>query len=236
MGILLSFITGLFFVLGIFLNRIIKNKNNISKLAISLAFVVILNLIIFDIIPEVFENFKFIYNLYILFGLFLLKIIDLFVPHHDHEHHEKNDNIKEHNMHLEHISIITILSLSLHNVIECMALSTVSKSSLMSGIMMCLGIALHNIPLGFQIGNSLKKHRSIYTIILMLSGVVGAIICAIITIPASVTNFILCFTLGMLLYLAFFELASETIKSIKNKYTIYGIIIGVVVIVLTRLV
>ena len=53
MGLLLTLITGLFFLLGIILNKVFKNIDDISVLGVSLAFIVLINLIIFDIIPEV---------------------------------------------------------------------------------------------------------------------------------------------------------------------------------------
>ena len=56
MGLLFTFITGLFFLLGIVLNQICKDKKNISVLAIALAFVVLINLIGLDLAPEVLSK------------------------------------------------------------------------------------------------------------------------------------------------------------------------------------
>ena len=236
MGLLLTFITGAFFLLGIILNKVCKNKKNVSVLAISLAFVVLLNLIGLDLMPEVFSEVTFIRILFIVLGFLLLKIMDLFVPHHEHHHKEKKDNVKEHNNHLEHISVITILALTLHNVVECMALYNVTVNSFSAGILMCLAIGLHNIPLGFQIGGSLKEHKKLYIGILSLSGFSGGVLSLIIgSIPEIWTVYILCFTLGMLLYLTFFELLKEVISSLKNVYSLYGIIIGIILIVITNL-
>ncbi|MBE6155488.1 MAG: hypothetical protein E7164_01880 [Firmicutes bacterium] len=236
MGLLFTFITGAFFLLGIFLNKGCNNKKNISVLSISLAFVVLLNLIGLDLAPEVFSNITLWRLFFIVLGFTLLKAMDLFVPHHEHSHHEKKDNIKEHNNHLEHISIITILALTLHNVIECMVLYNVTLGSLKAGALMCLAIGLHNIPLGFQIGGSIKKRKMLYISILTLSGVIGGIIALLIgSIPETVESYILCFTLGMLIYLTFFELLKELLSSLKNKYTLFGILIGIVLIVITNL-
>lgn len=236
MGLLFTFITGAFFLLGIILNCVCKDKKNISVLAIALAFVVLLNLIGLDLLPEVCEEFNLIIVLFVIAGFALLKIMDLFVPHHHHEHKEKKDNIKEHNNHLEHISVITILALTLHNIIECMALYNVTGESVKAGLLMCLAIGLHNIPLGFQIGGSLKKHKFTYISILTLSGFCGGLISLIIGEISEIwTVYILSFTLGMLIYLTFFELLKELISSLKNKFTLYGIIIGIILIVITNL-
>ena len=235
MGLLFTIITGAFFLLGIFLNKITKNKKNITVLAIALAFIVLLNLVGLDIAPEVFNEFSWWRILFVILGFVLLKVLDLFVPNHEHHHKEKRDNIKEHNNHLEHISIIAILALTLHNIIECMALFNVTQESFKAGFLMCLAIGLHNIPLGFQIGSSLKKRVNIYISILTLSGFIGGLISLIINIPEIWTVYILCFTLGMLIYLTFFELLKELISSLKNIYSLYGIIIGTILIVITNL-
>lgn len=236
MALLFTLITGVFFLFGVILNLFVKNKKRISVLSIALAFVVMINLLLFDIMPEVFEEFNIVSILFIILGFFTLNIMDLFVPHHHHDHKETNDNEKEHNHHLEHISIITIIALSLHNIIECMALYNVTIKDWHSGLLMAIAIGLHNMPLGFQIGNNLERHKIISVLTLVLSGFVGGIISLVIgSLPEVFTLYILSFTLGMLIYLTICELFKELLNEIKNKYTFYGIIIGIILIVLTNL-
>lgn len=234
MNLLLTLLTGLFFLVGSLLNKIIKNKN-INVLSISLAFIIILNLLLFDIGPEIFESFS-IYNLLIiLIGLIILKILDLYIPNHSHHHDEKNDNKKEHDNHLKHISVITIIALTVHNIIENIALYNISNN-LKAGILMCIGIGLHNIPLGLQIGGSLEN-KKVSLSILTLSGFVGGLIGLLIgSISPFFENLILCLTFGMLLYLIIFEFLKEIWSSRKNIYTLYGIIIGVILIIITNLI
>ena len=237
MALLFTFITGVFFIFGYIINLFIKNKQKVSLISISMAFVVMFNLIFFDILPEVFESKSILVFIFVLLGIFMLKIMDLFVPHHHHDHKEIGDNEHEHDHHLEHIGIITILALSLHNVVESMALYNVAINDLYSGGLMCLAIGLHNMPLGFQICNNLQKKKILYLCILVLSGFLGGIISvAIGETPEIYTIYILGFTLGMLLYLTFGELFKELISGLKNKYSIYGIIIGIVFIIITNLI
>lgn len=148
-ALLLTVITGVFFLMGILFNKICKGNKNINILSIALSFVILLYLIIFDILPEISESFNFYALLFILLGLVLLKILDFFVPQHDHHHKDKNDNKKEHDNHLNHIGTITIIALLLHNILENMALYNVAIKDFKSGMFMCLGIGLHNLPLGF---------------------------------------------------------------------------------------
>lgn len=235
MRLLFTLITGLFFLLGFLLNKTLKNNTNIGALSIGLAFIVMFNLIVFDVGPEVLEGINIYTIICIILGILILKFMDLFVPDHHHDHKEKHDNLKEHNNHLEHISVITILALTLHNVIECLALYNVS-SSLRAGALMCAGIGLHNLPLGFQIGGSLKKHKTIYVLILTLSGFLGGIVGFLWNVPEVAQMLVLSFTLGMLIYLTVFELLKELWEERKNIFSYYGIMIGIVLIILARLI
>ena len=160
-GLIYTFLTGISFLGGIYLNKVFKSKNNASAFSVSLALVVLLNLICFDILPEVFENINIISVIFVILGVVILKVFDLFIPNHTHHHNEEHDDKKEHNAHLEHISIITILALTLHNIVECMALFTITENNFKAGSLMFLAIILHNIPLGFQIGASFKKIKPI---------------------------------------------------------------------------
>lgn len=236
-ALLLTVITGVFFLMGILFNKICKGNKNINILSIALSFVILLYLIIFDILPEISESFNFYALLFILLGLVLLKILDFFVPQHDHHHKDKNDNKKEHDNHLNHIGTITIIALLLHNILENMALYNVAIKDFKSGMFMCLGIGLHNLPLGFQIGSNLKKENNFNIFILTISGLVGGVINLFIgNISEVITTYLLSFTLGMLIYLTFFELFKEMIENIKNRYTYYGVILGVIIIILLRLI
>lgn len=236
MGLLLTFITGVLFLVGIILNKILKNKKEIEVLSVSLAFCVILNLIVFDIFPEVLENFSYLSLIYIVLGFLILKIMDILVPHHHHDHKEVHDDKMEHNNHLMHINIISILALSFHNILECMALYKVSLNDLKAGILMCIGIGMHNIPLGFSIGDKLGKHKILYVVVLVLSGLLGGFIAfSFNDIPHMIEHIILCITLGMLIYLCFFELFVESIHNYKNKYCYLGILIGIIFVIITNI-
>lgn len=234
MELLLTLITGLCFFIGYVFGLFSKDKNKVGVLAISLAFVVLVNLICFDILPEVIENFSWISVLFILVGLFLLKLLDLFVPHHHHHHEEINDDIKEHEDHIDHVNIITVIALFLHNILEAMALYGVSTTNLKSGFLMALGVAMHNIPLGLSFSTNKNKKNIIYLILLSLSGLFGGIICMFIgSLSPTIEHYILCLTLGMLLYLTIFEFCKDLWSNRRNINTLYGIIIGIVFVVIT---
>ena len=168
MGIILCFLTGLFFLIGIFFLNNIKNKDKISLFTTSLAFIVMLGLLIFDLLPEIIENKNIYLIIPLAMGFFILVILDKLIPHHHHHHEEINDDKIDHIEHLNHIGVITIIALIIHNLLEGLTLYSVTLNSLNSGILMMIGVSLHNIPLGFQIGNSLKERKlNTYLIILL---------------------------------------------------------------------
>ena len=236
-GVLLTIITGLFFLIGIIILKNSKYKEKLSIFTIALAFVVLLGLIFFELLPEIIET-KNIYLLFpIVIGLLILVVLDKFIPHHHHEHDDKHCDKLEHNLHLNHIGIITIIALAIHNLIEGITLYSIAINSVKNGLLMMIGISLHNIPLGFQIGNSLdKKKSSIFLIILLcISSFLGSLIMiAFGGINENVISILLALTFGMLIYILFFELFGEVRKYLNKKETIYGIIIGIIILFITH--
>lgn len=238
MALLLTLISGLFFLIGIIVYKFIKHKKELTIGAMGCAFVVIIGLIALDLIPELIEIKKWYSIIFVVIGLVFLVLIDKLIPHHHHNHKENDEDTHEHQEHLEHIGFITILALLLHNMVEGMALYSVSVNNLESGILMCLGIGLHNLPFGFQIANySNKTSNKLATLLLVVSGLIGGlIIYAFGSISEFVTGIIIALTLGMILYILFFELLQEVWNNIKHNATFCGIIIGILILVLINLI
>jgi len=245
MGLLLALISGLFFLVGFIITNKVKNKEKLSYFAISLAFVVMLNLIVFDLIPEVlevFENNILIAIVLILVGLFLLKLLDLFIPDHHHNHKDDEKNHHEHNSHVYHIGVVTLISLLLHNIIEGIAIYGLTINNLESGLFMCIGVALHNIPLGIEIAvllsnlKSKKYSNKVLLTILSLSSLFGALLVSFFgNISELFLGVVTSLTLGMIIYISLFELLPEIITNRKHKEVYYGIIVGVIIIIVSLL-
>ena len=238
MALLLTLLSGLFFLIGVIVYRFVKHKKELTIGAMACALIVILGLICFDLVPELIEIKKWYLILCVVIGLLFLLLIDKLIPHHHHEHKENDEATKEHQGHLEHIGFITILALILHNMVESMALFSVASDNLTSGTLMCLGIGLHNLPFGFQIASNIKsRSKTVATILLVLSGLIGGLIVyAFGNISEFVTGIIIALTLGMLLYILIFELLKEVWSNIKKKSTICGIIIGITILMLINLI
>ena len=237
-SVILTLIAGLFFLLGGLISKKFKNKEVLNHFSIALAFIIMLNLIFTDLIPEsleLLEAYKtssriFMIISFIILGILILKVLDFFIPDHHHEHHEEEKNIKEHISHEKHIGTLTVISLILHNVLEGFAIFGLSLNDFKLGIMICISVALHNIPLGTHIFSSLSLNKNKGLIsILTLSSLIGGIIFLIV---GEISNLLLaiitCITLGMLIYIEIFELLPEMIHSIKKKETIIGLIVGLI--------
>ncbi len=236
--LLLPLISGLFFLIGIIIYRLIKRKKELTIISMSCAMIIIIGLIVGDLIPHLIEINNYNLILFVIIGLVFITLLDKIVPHHHHEHHENDEKTKEHQEHLKHIGIITILALLLHNYVEGMALYGVAIENFKSGILMCLGISLHNLPFGFQIASyNAKEKNKILVILLVLSGLFGGITIYLFgNISHFVEGIIIAITLGMILHILIFELSKEVFDNIKKKETFYGIIIGIILLIIINLI
>lgn len=237
-GLIVNLIVGLFFLIGIIVLKNSKNKNKLSIFTISLAFIVMLGLLFVHLIPELIETKNIWLIIPSIIGFLILVFLDKLIPHHHHEHTDEYCDKHDHEEHLNHIGIVTIIALAIHNIIEGVSLYSVTLNDVKSGLLMMLSIALHNIPLGFQIGNSIDyKSNKLLIAFLCLSSLFGALIMiAFGGLNELVINILLALTFGMLLYILIFELLSEVRKNINKKETTYGIIVGILILIITYII
>ena len=233
-ALLLTFLSGLFYLVGIIIYKFVKHKNELTVAAISCAAVVIIGLIVFDLAPELIEQDNAWLFVFVILGFVLLFLIDKLIPHHHHKHHDHDEATKEHKDRLEHVSTITILALSMHNLIEGMALYSIGLENIRSGILMLIGIGLHNLPFGFGIAG-LKNKLLIF--LLVISAFLGGLITFFFgTVDELLQGIILALSTGMLFHILIFELFKEIKENIGQKETIYGIIIGILILVIINLI
>ena len=238
LGVLLTFIVGLFFLIGIVILKNSNNKNKLSVFTISMAFIVMLGLLFLHLIPEIVETKNIWLLIPCLFGFGILIILDKLIPHHHHEHSDDHCDEIDHKKHLNHIGIVTIIALAIHNIIEGISLYSLTLNDTKSGLLMMLSIGLHNIPLGFQIGNIVDyKNNKLLIIFLCLSSLLGSLIMIIFGgLSELLISILLSLTLGMLLYIIIFELLNEVRKNLNKIETLYGIILGLVILVITYII
>ena len=252
-ALLLTLLVGLFILLGSFIGLNYKDNKRFTDFSISVAFGVIISLILFELLPETFEVLNgeigvvrtiFVIIILSLIGITLLKLLDLFVPHHEHEAHHKHQHSSDkcHNDHLYHIGIMSSIGMIAHNIIEGMSLYLVSSTSLISGILLCIGIGLHNIPMGLVISSTLtssnfSKNKVLkISLIVSIATFIGGILMFMIGgVNELVEGILLGLTLGMLIYISIFELFHQIYHMKNKKITITGIVVGIVLLVISIL-
>ena len=97
-SLVMTLVTGLFMLIGLIIITFTKNNEKVVNFSISMAFGVMVMLVILELIPESYElvsdsfnkplNFVIIF-LFILIWIIILKILDKFIPDHDIE--EENE-------------------------------------------------------------------------------------------------------------------------------------------------
>lgn len=240
--LVLSIISIFFLLVGTLIVFSTHNSNKVMTFSVSLGFVVLVLLGIMHLIPDALEFFKVSLSdtksylfliLFTVLGFVVILLFDLFGGHH-HEH-DKDKN------HYHHISIITCIFLVIHNFIEGMTLYSSVLLNYETAVILTLGIGLHNIPLGFTLSSTFNKiynkNKTLLFIILIgLSYLFGALVAYKfndIFMNPIILGIALTFTFGMILYIALYEFL-PLIKESNDKQTRnFGLISGVVLMILT---
>lgn len=245
MGLLLTLLLGLFIIIGAIVVFVTKNNDKFVQFSISLAFGVIAMLIGGHLLPEAFEVINtgnIIYDvIYIVvgagIGFMLLKVLDHFIPDHDDDPDTKEDDDKN----LHHIGLVSSVALVIHNIVEGMAIYLLVTNDLKAGLMACIGVGLHNIPLGMVIASTFyKANKSIKKTLFIILGIslstfVGGLaihlfdISSIMGLLESIT---ITLTIGMLLYILVMELLHKVIHNKDKKTTICGVALGIILLVI----
>ncbi len=230
----------IFIGIGAILAVLTKRQPKVIDLIMGLAFSLILMLILTDLLPETIELLG-IKNLwaFLIFGclgVLFLKVLDNYIP----EHHSKKMTKKEENSNnIIHIGILSIIALVLHNIVEGMAIYLTSCKSVTLGAMMSLGVGLHNVPLGMVVTSVFYQAKQkgytpfLAVLVFAISSFFGGFILFLFNITVLndfIIGIFLSFTIGMLLYILVFELWPKVKHSKNRNYSIYGIIMGVLLI------
>ena len=247
-GLLTTFILGLFILIGALISMFFEKHEKIINFSVGLAFGVIVGLIVTDLIPELIESlgFRYLY-IFIIFsglGFYILKWFDGLIPaHHEHYgHHHHSLNSKEKSENLEHIGFMTTIALVLHNIIEGMAVYSSSFANPQLALTLALGVGFHNIPLGMVICSSFyhssnnKKKTWVSIICVSVSTFIGGIIMYLFNLNNISEVFLgtlLSITLGMLVFIVVDELFPRIKDTKDKKTTLYGILLGVVILIIS---
>ncbi len=238
MSLLITFLLGIFFLLGAVVIKLAKNSEWIEQLSVSLAFGSMTALVILELLPDIINEFArkhMITSLAaVILGIAGLKILDLFIPDHDGD---LENATKDHHDNMVHIGIISAIAIILHNTVEGMTVYSVTLESLRQGALLSLGVGLHNIPMGMLIYSSLEKERQgkRYLILSLasLSTFFGGLLMTLISpwLNEFFIGFLISVALGMILYIIFFELIPDLLRRKHWRLSAVGIVCGVLILV-----
>lgn len=244
--LLLTLLVGIFILGGTLIGMYTTHNKKFVDFSIGGAFGVIIALIILELVPEAYEHLGLsetwrniaMLLITIVIGFLAMNILDNFIPHHEHEdkHSHKHKDDTCHNEHLGHVGVLATVSLFLHNIIEGMTLFATATASMSAGYLLCVGIGLHNIPMGIMVANTMKskKNSLIAAIALVLASLAGGIIMGMISpVNEFIIGILISLTIGMMIYLCFVELLSQIVHSKNKKTAVSGIILGLILIIVS---
>ncbi len=246
MGLLFTFLLGIFIILGSVIVFLSKNNDRFVQFSISLAFGVMAMLIIVDLFPEVYElidSGNLIYNfLYIVIGstigFLILKILDCFIPDHEDDYSTQKDDERN----FKHIGLVSSIALVIHNIVEGIAIYLLITSDFKAGVLACIGVGLHNIPLGMVIASTFYKatQNRKKTILIILGISLSTFVGGLFVYFFHLSNMIdllesvsLTLTVGMLIYILIMELFPKIIHTDDKKITYGGIFLGILLLAIT---
>lgn len=189
-------------------------------------------------------------DLYATFGFFagigLTALIDKVVPE-EKNPHEYNE-LEEEDMNkkiLLRTGVVTAFALALHNFPEGFATFASALHDPQLGVSIAIAVAIHNIPEGIAVAVPIyyatqnKKKAFTYSFLSGLAEPIGAIVGFLFLRPfMSDTVFAIVFAsvAGMMVFVSLDELLPTAEKYGKHHYSIYGVVLGMVVMAISLLV
>lgn len=242
MSLFITFLLGIFFLIGAAVIRLAKNSEWIEQLSVSLAFGSMTALVLLELLPDIMTGFArehiMISLVAIILGIAGLKALDLFIP--DHDSHLETAT-KDHHDNMVHIGIISAIAIILHNTVEGMTVYSVTLESLRQGALLSLGVGLHNIPMGMLIYSSLEKERKSKRYLVLssaaLSTFFGGLLMTLINpwLNEFIIGLLISVALGMILYIIFFELIPDLFRRKHWGLSVAGIVCGVLILMVGTL-
>ncbi len=256
MGLLITFVLGIFVLIGAAIAGLARNEHRVSELSVAVALGAIVMLLVLDLLPETFEGVEHIgwvvTVIAVILGFAALALLDRFLPDSDHGGHGSHNHEGEggeahghapvvsghpHGSAL-HVSVAVVIALTVHNVIEGMSVYGVATQSVTAALLLAFGIGIHNMPMGMIIYAGVRNQplgrRAGILAVAALSTFVGGLLMFAIGSAADdhIVHFMIALTVGLLLYIVICELAPHALRTDNAKLTIAGLLVGAGVVLL----
>ena len=237
----LTFLAGMSTAIGSFISIFIRKLEN-RYLCLSLGFSagVMIYISFTELLTSAIADVGFAFaNIAFFAGIVMIMVIDFSIPHEYIEEHVRTD---KKNKKLMAAGIFTAIGIAIHNFPEGMAVFISALSDISIGIPLAIAIAIHNIPEGIAVSMPIyyatKDHIRAFKYS-FLSGIaepIGALIAFAILLPflsPDVLAYSLAFVAGIMVFISVDELIPLSHKHGEGKYTIMGILIGMIVMALS---
>lgn len=247
MGLLITFVLGIFVLLGAAIAGFAKNEHRVSELSVSVALGAIVMLLVLDLLPETFEGVEHIgwvlTLVAVIVGFAVLTLLDRFLPdssmaHHDGEAHGHAHGLGQPHGSALHMSVAVVIALTVHNIIEGMSVYGVATQSVTAAFLLAFGIGIHNMPMGMIIYSGVRDQslgrRIVILAIAALSTFLGGLVMFMLgtAVDDHIVHFMIALTVGLLLYIVICELVPHAIRTDNAKLTIAGLLVGAGVVLL----
>ena len=234
--ILLSFLAGIFTVIGSLITFLIRDlKRSYLHFSLGVSTGVMIYVSFVELLASAIKNIGAIRaNIAFFCGIILFMLIDFLIPHEYIEERIATTHDKK----LMKAGILIALGIAIHNFPEGLAVFMSSLVSIKLGVVLAIAIALHNIPEGIAVAMPIfyaTKSRTKAFWYSFLSGFaepVGAVLGLIILMPLftpSILYFCLALVAGIMVFISFDELLPLSCESASYHLAISGIIIGMVI-------
>ena len=235
MPVLVSLLSGLFFLLGALVAWRARDRELMQDYSVAIATGALACVALIDLGPEAIEVAEEIgwpaaIGL-VVAGAVVLLLLDRALPGH-HDDHEEGASA--------HLSGMALVAIAVHNLAEGAALYAVASQDLSAGIVLAIGVGMHNAPLGMLLYSSMEQSRAHGIAVLAiaaLSPCVGGLLMFALggVINDAVLGGVVCVALGMIAYILLVELLPTMIRRGNPKRSIVGIIVGVVFVLIGSL-
>ena len=176
-------------------------------------------------------------------GLILFALLDRFIPEFENPHQireveEINAIDKEKRKKLYNTALITALVIFLHNFPEGFATFVSALANPTSAIAVAIAIAIHNIPEGIAVSvpfyhaTNNRKNAFLLSSLSGLAEPLGAIIGFLLLYPFlnnAVLGILFAFVAGIMVFISLDELLPSAQKYGHHHLSIYGLILGMIV-------
>ena len=243
-SLIISTLSGLSTLLGYLIIYIkIKNINKYISFFLTFSFSIMINISIFELIPEAFIYFSQTYNVVIaiLITSLIFISVNLFINRMSRVVKEKNKESSN----LYKVGILSTIVLFFHNVPEGIATFISSYNNIKLGLTLAISIIMHNIPEGMNIAIPIyystynKKKTFKYVMISALAEPFGAIITYVLLykfINNYFLNIILLVVASIMINISINEIYPESITYNNEKLNKKAFLLGMLFVIMSLII